>query len=349
MNRKYIRISKAGFIILISVAIMMALITGCNEQGNQNERPASTSSNETQGMNENGVTVDIASQQNSGITVETLKAVHHRRELTAYGTVLGPQGLLEMRNDFVSAKAKVEKARTELDVSQKQFERAKALNAEEKNISDKDLQSALAVWESDKIDVRASEEAMRAVEDAARQQWGNVIAGWLIDGSPAIERLIRQKDLLIQISLPPGTKISEPPATASIADAEENRVTAHFISLSPRADSRTQGMSLLYLVTAGKKGLMPGMNITAYLPVGPEVKGFVVPSSAIVWWNGNAWVYVQKGTGFFVRTEVSTANHVKGGYFVTEGIKEGGGIVVTGAQLLLSEEFRSEFQSPEKD
>jgi len=335
--------------MLVGILISMAFILGCNRPGNQDKQPAGTSSNDTQVTKGEGVIVDLATQQKGGISVQTLKTSRQQNELMAYGTVLGLQGLLKMRNDYASAEANLEKARTKLDVSQKQYERAKSLNADGKNISDKELQAAQAAWETDKIDLRASEDALQALEDAARQQWGDVVAGWIFDDSPEIDRLVGQKDRLIQISLPPDAGISEPPRAAWVATADENRIPARLVSLSPQADTRIQGTSLFYLVTVEKKGLQPGTNITAYLPSGPEVSGIVVPSSAIVWWQGSAWVYVQKETEHFVRLKVSTADPVEGGYFVTEELKDGDSVVVAGAQLLLSEEFRSEFQSQEKD
>ena len=103
-------------------------------------------------------------------------------------------------------------------------------------------------------------------------------------------------------------------------------------------------MSFFYLAPARPQGLLPGMNVLAYLPIGPPVQGVMVPAAAVVWWQGKAWVYVQTDPNHFVRRELSTETPVPEGWFVGTGLAAGDSIVVRGAQLLLSEEFRAQIQ-----
>ncbi|MBI1929785.1 hypothetical protein HYR99_36740 [Candidatus Poribacteria bacterium] len=102
-------------------------------------------------------------------------------------------------------------------------------------------------------------------------------------------------------------------------------------------------MSFFYH-TPQTPGLLPGMNVLAYLPAGPPVEGVIVPASATVWWQGKAWAYMQKEPERFVRREVSTEAPVKDGWFVAKDFSAGARLVVSGAQLLLSEEFHSQIQ-----
>ena len=104
----------------------------------------------------------------------------------------------------------------------------------------------------------------------------------------------------------------------------------------------SKGQSFYYVAPALEAGLLPGMNVTAYLAAGPKLEGMVVPSSAVVWVKGAAWVYVQKPGDRFVRQRVLVDNPVKGGFFVQKGLSPKVRIVVQGAQQLLSEEFRSQ-------
>jgi hypothetical protein len=103
-------------------------------------------------------------------------------------------------------------------------------------------------------------------------------------------------------------------------------------------------MSFFYVASAPTPGLLPGMNVLAYMPVGPQVAGVTVPAPSIVWWQGKAWVYVKKGPDHFVRHAVPTEHPVKDGWFVVNGFSAEDRLVVRGAQLLLSEEFRSQIQ-----
>jgi hypothetical protein len=113
--------------------------------------------------------------------------------------------------------------------------------------------------------------------------------------------------------------------------------TAELVSPSPRTDPRIQGLSFFY-VSPAQEGFLQGMNVAALLPSGSGVEGVVVPASAVVWWQGKAWFYVQKDSEQFVRREISEKSPVEEGFFVHKGFVAGDRVVVKGAQLLLSEE-----------
>ncbi len=89
------------------------------------------------------------------------------------------------------------------------------------------------------------------------------------------------------------------------------------------------------------KALVPGFSEDTG---GKHTPGVVVPNSAVVWLDGRAWAYLQKDRERFIRQEVVT-NHPGGkGWFVTKNFQAGDYVVVQGAQLLLSEEFRAQIK-----
>lgn len=297
---------------------------------------------------ENLIRAGGPAREKAGILVSKLRPMSYVKEIQAYGRVLQLQSLADLRKNYVEAKARTQNAATKLAVSKKEYERLKALNEDNKNISDKAVQSAEAVLQSDGVDERAARDMLSTVEGAALQQYGNVVTQWLSDGSPAVYRLIRQQDLLIQVTLPSGTEISPIPENVTIRSGDGRPVSAHFVSRSPQTDPRIQGSSFFY-VTSANSSLLPGMNVTASLPLSVRSKGFFVPVSSVVWWQGRPWVYLKKDREKFVRQAVSTENPVPDGYFATEGFKTGELIVVQGAQQLLSEEFLPKSRGGEGD
>jgi len=324
-------------IILIGIGglLVWAFLQGRKEltTEQEGERPIKVPSRITVQGGESVVTLDKTTQTRSGIVIAPLKSICYREELPAYGVILELQGLVDLRknlidlrknlvdlrNSHAAAKAQVEKTQVSLDASRNQYERLKILYEDNRNVSGKALQAGEVAWRSDEANARAAKEALyaakeaiRAAEEAlqvlnqtARQQWGRVLTKWLFEASPAFERLIKQKDFLIQITLPSGVDISSPPETASIQAVSGRMITARFVSSSPRTDPRIQGLSFLYLVPA-QAGILPGMSVRAYLPVGEKFQGIVVPTSAVVWWQGKAWVYMQKDSNQFARHEMST-------------------------------------------
>lgn len=334
----------------IGAILVWAFVEGRKERlmGKEGERPIKVPSRVIIQEGKSIIHIDKDTQNKAGIVLESLALIPHQEEIKAYGTVLQLQEFFDLRNHYVEAKAHLRKIRVSLAATNREYERLKALNEDNKNASDKAFQAAETAWRSDAAESRVAQETIRIQRVKARQQWGDILTLWLFRGSPSLNRMIQCQDVLIQITLPPGADISLPPETARIQVSVRTFVTARLVSPSPRTDPRIQGVSFFYLVSTKTTVVLPGMNILAYLPVGPQVQGVVVPSSAVVWWQGKAWVYVQKDPENFVRREITTESPVEDGWFVTKGFAPADRLLVNGAQLLLSEEFRAQIEVGEE-
>jgi hypothetical protein len=318
------------------------------------------------------ITLDRATQTRTGIVTMVPRPMTYRKEIQAYGTVLELQNLLDLRRSFLElrknlndfrrnlarAKAQEEKAGLSLEASRKQYERLKTLYEDNRNVSAKALQAGEVAWRSDeanagaaKQELQAAQEALRTAEEAfkvlgdtAGQQWGGVLAKWLFENSAALDRLFQQQEVLIQVTLPSTEQVASPPEAISIQTPAGTAVSSHFISMSPRTDPHIQGMSFFYVATQ-QAILLPGMGVVAFLPVGSRVKGFFIPASSIVWWQGMAWVFIQKDSTRFLRQKIAVTNPVRDGYFVKKDFSGKERIVVQGAQILLSEQTRPAVQA----
>jgi len=296
----------------------------------------------------NEVTLSSAQQAKGGIAVALLNSMSFQEKVTAYGIVSDTQQLSDSRSSFANSRAKQESAQAELVASREDYTRLQSLYRDNRSTSEKSVQKAQATWLSDQAQARAAEVALHSQTAIIRQRWGSVIAKWIEEDSAAFARLMEQEDVLIQITVPVGTKLSSPPASATIETPVGSTETATFVSASPRTDPRIQGFSFLYLAPAKATGLLPGMNVLAYLPTGRETVGTYVPASAVVWLQGRAWVYVQASPDTFIRREIPTGTPVPGGWFVREGLSAGQWCVVRGAQLLLSQESHTQAQRGKK-
>ncbi len=280
----------------------------------------------------------------NGIEVSALPASTHRAELPAFGTVIAPHELSAARSRQAAAAAGLDETRAALAASQKEYARLAALFEKNRNVSEKEVQAAEAAWRSDEAAASAAAVAAAAAKSDVRLEWGAELAAWLSEGTPAFRRLEAQQDVLIQLTLPPGTGLPSPPATACLPGPAGCAATARLVSSAPRTDPRVQGPSFFFVASAAESGLQPGMNLTAFLPVGQEVQGMVIPAAAVVWLGGKTWVFIEKTPGNFVRREIPAASPVAGGWFVPKEQVPGPRIVTTGAQYLLSEEFRSQIE-----
>jgi hypothetical protein len=289
---------------------------------------------------ENGQTVltlDSPTQNRLGLEVVTLAATLTRAQASCPALVLSVQDLAASRNSYLATQAQVQKARVEADVARKEHIRLKTLFEENQNISEKSLQSAAATLEVNETDVRAGEQQQVLQESIARQEWGGVAAEWMVKGSPELRRILDQSEVLVQMTMLSGAAYGAP-KTISLEIFGGTRTQATLISIFPHVDPRIQGRSFLYVAHA-RPGLTPGVNLLAHLSVGNPMKGLIVPTSAVVWSEGKAWVYQQTAADRFARRAVPTDMPLERGFFVAEGFSPGDKLVVQGAQALLSEEL----------
>lgn len=346
---------KKRILIIIALAgiaslLIWAFLEGRRERSIEQEReqPIKAPSRLMVQDGETVIHIDKATQIKSDIVIRSLTLTSHQGEIKAYGTVLQLPEFFDLRSQYVGTKARLKKLQVSLVATSREYERLKILNEENKNASDKALQAAETAWRSDEAEIRVAQETVRILKVKARQQWGDVLARWLFGRSLSLNRLIQCKDVLIQITLPADTHIPLIPETAKIQVQDTTFVTAKLVSPSPRTDPRIQGASFFYIAPAKTMHILPGMNVLAYLPVGPQVQGVIIPSSAVVWWQGKAWVYLQKDPEHFIRREIITENPVESGWFLATGFTPEDQIIVIGAQLLLSEEFRAHIEVGEE-
>ncbi len=325
---------------LLPLAVLVAGCGGAGDADDEDETPASAPPRVATRGAETVVALDAETLARGAVAVEPLQAVSRRAEADAFGSVLDLADLADARGAWTAAAERIAKDRAALAASRAEFERMTTLHAQERIVSDKDLDAATAAYRADEAELRAAEGALEALRAVARQRWGEVVAGWVERGSPRLDALLGHRERLVQLTLPPGSAIASPPATATLRVTRGVNVEAQLVSPAPATDARVQGESFFYTAPA-VPALPPGATVGGALPVGEPASGAVVPASAVVWWQGRAWVYLEEGAGRFARREVATDAPVPGGWFVTSGVAAGDRVVVRGAQLLLSEEGRA--------
>lgn len=328
----------------IVITLVWAFLAGQKERATEGKREQPVEAPSRLTVQNRGAAVKMTpgEQQRNGIVVASLTPTARRQQLRATAIVLSMQELNALRNGYVSAKAQLQRAQANLEVSRQEFQRLQGLYQHERNASVKAVQAAEGTMRADEAATGAAQDAVFITQNDVRQRWGPTVANWLLSGSPEFDRLVRQQDLLIQATPLSGTEITAPPI-ASVQPAQGQIVSARLVSRLPRLDPRIQAPSFLY-VTRSNPNLVPGMSLVLLLPSGTPVQGVVIPRDAIVWWNGRAWAYVQTAAGQFVRREVSTEMPVANGWFTAKVFSPGEKVVVAGAQQLLSEEFRSQLQ-----
>jgi hypothetical protein len=309
----------------------------------ERERPVRAAARVAAGSGASVIRVEPAAQERSGIETTRLPAAPYLDQVRAYGMVLDAARLTDLSNSYANAEAQLRTAQAKAAFSKAAFERAQKLYDNERSVSLALLQSAEAAFRTDEAGVGAAESQVRTLAATAHQEWGPVLGKSLVERSATVTRLIERQDFLVQVTLAPGIRVPKSATAAAIESPGNRRAAIMLVSPATRTDTRIQGLSFFYLVPA-ESGVLPGMNVLAFLSSGAGSDGVVIPAEALVWWQDRPWVYRRTEPDTFVRIEIATDQPTPAGGYIDRNLGKDAEIVTRGAQLLLSEEFRAQIQ-----
>lgn len=290
-------------------------------------------------------------QAASGIETRLLRQASLGRELRVYGAVVNLQPLVELRSRYLAAIAETGVVRASLANSAREYERMRQLNQDDRNVSERAVQAAEARWRGDQARLAAGQQAASGLLEAMRNQWGEELTRSAADSrSPMFTHLLGRDEVIVQLSLPldfNGKPDNDGVRVAPVGQEAAGR-PARFLSASPQTDAVLPGKTYFYRVAWS--GLRSGMRVVGRIRLaGQPQSGILVPGSAVVWTAGKAWVYIKRGEDEFERREVSTRHELGEGWFSAGGFSAGEQVVVRGAQLLLSEEFKYQIRNENED
>lgn len=304
--------------------------------------------------NEDGfatVRVSAQGQRASGIATRELEQAAARASTEVYGTVANIQPLLDLRARYVAAIAEARALRAAAANSEADYQRVKKLFDQDRNVSERSVQAAQAQWNADQARVSGADQAIAAVHASIGVAWGEALARWATNPeSEAFEALAQQREVLVQLVFPFEMQPQAGKAALTVAPASIDAPghAARYVSPAPQGDSTLPGATYFYV--ASSEGLRAGMRVAARLHLaGKSQSGVIIPAAAVVWHGGKAWAYVREDDDTFVRKEVATDHEVAGGWFNAANFEPGDDVVVSGAQLLLSEEQKLQIRNENED
>jgi hypothetical protein len=275
----------------------------------------------------NGETIlklDAAVQAKIGLKIVALEAADRKPEVKAIGHVIDPAPI-------AASLAEVELAKAQLEGSTRELERLKILFQQNQNVSARAVEAAEVAARRDKL-----------AWEAARVRFAS--AGSAITEMKELEAFVRsavaQRAALIRVELPAGEATAGAVVGGRIAflQSADRPMEAEFLGPAPNVDPQGQGQGFLFAVRTN--GFAANAAVLAWLALAGDVEhGVVVPSDAIVRHEGEPCVYLQTSEDTFARKEVELEHPAGKGWF-TDALKPDTRIVVTGAQQLLSEEFK---------
>lgn len=295
------------------------------EREREREKPVAAPTRVSSGANgEIIVTLDTATQKRIGLAVAPLSGAEHRGTRQGFARVLDAASLTSLLNELALA-------RTSMDASEKELARTKVL-AVQADVSEKTRIAAETAAARDRLTVQAA-------DDKLALAFGRELAG-RADLPQLARSLASLEAALVRVDLPAGETLTTPPAKARLfaPASEAGQFDAEFIGPATSVGPEFQGQAYLYLATQTKRRLAPGANLTAVLELpGDASAGVDIPRAAVVRSEGRGWAFVQTGDDTFTRREVALTRPTSDGWFVADVFKPGEKVVVTAAQVILSE------------
>lgn len=310
------------------------------------------------------IQISPATQEQSDISTSILKSTTHQGGMSSYGNVIGIDSLIELRSRYLAAKAESQVISTSLAHNKIELVRLRELNLDDKNVSDKVLAIAQADTKADEAKMLAAESNAKNIADSMRQAWGNALTKLATEKNPSVllQSLIDYKEVLVQITLPFDS--AEPATNSNVliapTIASSQSAKAIYLSKSPNIAAVIQGKTYFYL--ANSNILRAGMQVkVSNLDSTSKLTGIVIPATAVIWYAGKPWVYRKTNDNQFDRLPINTDVEIDNGWFYHTGkngdkkgdlknsLNNGDQVVTSGAQLLLSEEFKAQITNENED
>lgn len=312
------------------------------EQFEQSGNPVSLASESDISENYTGfprLEIEPELQHKAGIRVEQLQKTKLQSEIVAYGEVVNLKPLLQVRSEYLNAAANFSIAEANLQQARQNLQRVRGLHKNQA-ASTKKLQAEETLWESARAEHKARYYQLQAIEESAILSWGGPLSDWLLN--PETEHfsdLIKQQHTLLQVTLPPDEQLPVGVETIYVSTSG-NRSDAkpvQLFSAAPHTDDVFQGET--YYFRADYK-IRTGMHLTAWIPQLQISNGFLLPTTAVLRYLGQHYVYLKLDEEHFIRKQVQHLQKKDKAYFTQSGFSDGQWLVVLGAQMLLSEELR---------
>ena len=293
-------------------------------------------------------------EKNSGIKLQKISISTHEQSIPSYGITVNLSPLLKNQNDFTNLKYQKTKLLAKLDEEAEQISKLIILNKDNKNIADSVVQEKNIEISDLKNDIAIINNNIKNLLSNIDHRWGKDFKELIADSkNHYLEKLLHNEYRLIKITIPINQTLDIIPKEIKVSPSNQPKKTykATFISKAQDTDQSIQGKSFYYYVT--ENDLEIGLKLKAFIvsdKIEPDNAYLFIPKESVIWSSGKAWVFIKNNEGNFLRKPLPRLVEIDGGWIIKEGIIiENDKIVVDGAQLLLSEEFKYQIKNENED
>ncbi|MDP2868986.1 hypothetical protein [Methyloversatilis sp.] len=281
------------------------------------------------------VRLTAAAQTASGIELGQPLAVRAGTEHEAQAAVLDLEPLFALRGLLHEARADIARLAAQLARAETERDRVQALFSDDRNVSERTLQTARSQVEQDRAALAAARARADGLHARLVHGWGPLAGSATGEAPDELERLADRRNSLVAVALR-GSGEAPPLMLLRLPDGND-AIEARRIGPAPRSLAQAAGETWLY---KSERVLPTGTRLAARGVTG-ETMLSLVPNSAVVWYAGLPWVYVRDDDEpeEFTRQALPADSQRPDGWLAPK-LEDDARVVTRGAQLLLSEELK---------
>ncbi len=290
------------------------------------------------------IELDSAIQATLGLKTQTVRAVTQLVYRSTYGKVLDLTPLLDFRRDCLDIQVQLQQARKQFKLSQQALNRLEKM-FRNKAASLRKLEQQRRLWLTDKTRLQQLRLRNMTLQAKNRQRWGE-LADLFCQADLATKFLSGEEKILAIVK--PTEKTASAIRQLQLTFKQmKQAVSVQALDITELFDPIKQSTYLLYKTTSPL--LYPGQHFSVSLPLADARNGLFIPGQSVLWHLGQAFVYIRIDEEHFQHRTIGQLLPVDNGYLVNDVVKPGEEIVVTGAQQLLSTEFRAQIADEDDD
>ena len=294
----------------------------------------------------NRVLIPAEAQRAAGIAVESAPTAEYRAAQRFFGAVADPRSLVDARHRYLNLSSQMAAVEAALTQRRAELARIQGLYNEGRNATTRELEAAQATLTVDEQRLLALQTERRGIVEALRVTWGEAFAAQPGDTGGLLGQAAARAIDVVQFVVPPGFDPRDLHWRVAPVATGTTGVAAHLIGRSPQALAGVPGET--WLLTLPPSGQPAGSRVRVSADSSRPLTGVRVPPAAVVRFGGKAWVYVRVAPEQFERQPLATDRPLADGLF-SDTLTPQSQLVVSGAQLLLSEEFKFQIKNENSD
>ncbi|MAU29177.1 MAG: hypothetical protein CMJ07_08335 [Pelagibacterales bacterium] len=276
--------------------------------------------------------------KDAGIIVSKLTQDKITLEEEINAISIGYKNLLDVVSKYDVLNLQLSKSKINKTHNERIYLRLKSLYDEHGSIALKDLEEVEFKIESIKADMNSIQKDMDFLISEIKLEYGSILMDDVLSERKIFTSLINNSSSLLVIE------------NVNLTNKNRNYKfnNEELIFLNPyNGNSNLRGNVAIFLLQNIK--ISSNSKLTVFLENEDLIEGYFIPESALLYHGGKVWAYFRENNEIFYKEEITNFYNIDNNKVFSTNSLLNLNIVVSGAQILLAEEFRSQIMQEDDD